>query len=82
MYSTYILYSKSKNQYYTGQCEDISLRLGQHNTGRNRSTKTGIPWEVVFIKQFGTRAEATFLESKIKKRGAGRFLDDLQAKRG
>jgi hypothetical protein len=37
-----------------------------------------VPWETVYIKNFSTRAEATSLELKIKKRGAGKFLEDIE----
>lgn len=78
MFTTYILFSNSTKKFYTGHCEDFSVRLEQHNSGRNKSTKSGMPWEIVFSKQFTTRAEATSLEIKIKKRGAKRFLEDLK----
>jgi putative endonuclease len=78
MFTTYILFSNSTQKFYTGHCEDFSVRLEQHNSGRNKSTKSGGPWVIAFSKQFNTRAEAMSLEIKIKKRGAKRFLEDLR----
>jgi len=78
MFTTYILFSNSTQRFYTGHCEDFSVRLEQHNSGRNKSTKYGIPWEIAFSRYFNSRAEATSLEIKIKKRGAKRFLEDLK----
>jgi len=37
-----------------------------------------VPWEVIHTREFATRSEATALETKIKKRGAERFLSDTQ----
>jgi putative endonuclease len=36
----------------------------------------GIPWTIVFTREFKTRSEAYELEMKIKSRGARRFLED------
>ena len=49
----------------------------EHNSGETKSIRNGIPWEVVWQTQLPSRAEAMQLESKIKKRGAKRFLEDL-----
>jgi putative endonuclease len=76
MFTTYILFSKTTQKYYTGHCEDFSIRIHQHNSGNNKSTKAGIPWEIRFTKQSSSRYEAMKLENQIKKRGAKRFLED------
>ncbi|MEI6456411.1 MAG: GIY-YIG nuclease family protein [bacterium] len=49
MYTTYIQYSSSRNRFYSGHCEEMTKRFEQHNSGRNKSTKSGIPWKIVFI---------------------------------
>lgn len=45
-YCVYMLYSESVDKYYVGSCEDIGVRLAQHNSGRNKSTKYGVLWQV------------------------------------
>jgi len=47
MYFAYILYSKAKDRYYVGHTHNLELRLERHNSGWSRSTKSGIPWEIV-----------------------------------
>ncbi|HEY9184811.1 MAG TPA: GIY-YIG nuclease family protein [Salegentibacter sp.] len=76
----YILFSEKPSRYYVGQTANIEDRLKRHNAGRVISTKNGMPWKLV--KQFPVegRSEALKLERKIKKRGAERFLDDLNKK--
>jgi len=81
LYYTYILYSKSLQKYYTGQTENISRRLEEHNRGKTSFMKSGIPWIIVFSKEFSTRSEAMALEKQIKKRGASRFIEDQSLKR-
>ena len=56
--------------YYIGQIRDINSRLNRHNLGQVRSTKTGIPWKLIYCIELKTRSEALILEKKIKKRGA------------
>ena len=74
----YILYSQTIGQYYTGQTQDLDLRIKQHNTGKGAHTSKGIPWSVVWFEECETRSLAMRLEKKIKKRGAKRFLEDLE----
>ena len=75
-YSVYILFSKITKRYYTGQTQDIDNRISEHNSGETTSIKNGIPWKLVWVMEVGSRSEAVLLESKIKKRGAKRFLSD------
>ena len=75
-YYVYILYSERKCKYYTGSCENIHIRLEQHNNGLSHYTKIGIPWKLVKLLETENRTEALKLENKIKKRGTQRFLND------
>ena len=75
MFVVYILFSKKRSRYYVGQTSDINKRLERHNQGKVPSTKTGVPWGLVLQIEVESRSEALFLERKIKKRGAKRYLD-------
>jgi putative endonuclease len=77
MFHTYILYSKSIQQFYTGQTVDLDNRLYEHNSGETKSIAKGLPWVLVWSVVCGTRSEAMQWEKKIKSRGAKRFLMDL-----
>jgi len=57
-FSVYILYSPAHNKYYIGSCEDLGMRLEQHNKGRNKSTRFGAPWELKYTASFPTRSMA------------------------
>jgi len=76
MFTVYILFSNSIQKYYTGSTQDLQNRLLEHNSAETKSIRNGTPWEVIWQKQLPTRAEAMNLESKIKKRGAKRFIED------
>ena len=77
MYEVYVIYSRSLHRHYVGQTKDFGSRLGRHNSGKVPSTKHGVPWEVLFTQKVTSRSEAVRLESKIKKRGAKRYLEEL-----
>ncbi|MBG6061374.1 putative endonuclease [Flavobacterium sp. CG_9.1] len=77
MYIVYIIQSETSFKYYTGQTHDLADRLYRHNSGFSLSTKSGMPWILIYQVEHSTRSEAMILENKIKKRGAKRFLEDL-----
>ena len=78
MFIVYILHSQVVDEFYCGQTNDLQKRLLRHNSGETRSSKHGIPWNVVGYLSFETRSEAMNLEKAIKKRGIKRWLEQNQ----
>ncbi|GAA4775479.1 MULTISPECIES: GIY-YIG nuclease family protein [Flavobacterium] len=76
MFYVYILFSENKNKFYVGQTNNLEDRIRRHNAGHEISTKNGVPWKIIIHFVLESRAEAIALESKIKKRGAKRYLID------
>ena len=76
MHIVYILYSFSIEQYYCGETANLIDRLSHHNAGRSKSTKRGIPWELVKVIECKNSSEARVLEKQIKGRGIKRWLED------
>ena len=79
LYYVYIIYSQSLERYYVGSTEDVERRLQQHNAGRSKSTRAGVPWKLVHTESFATRSDAIVRERKIKGRGIARYLADIQS---
>ena len=77
-YTVYIIFSDELNRYYVGQTENFENRLEHHNQGRNKYTSKGAPWKFIHKIVVIDRSAAILLESKIKKRGIKRFLDDIK----
>jgi len=75
----YILYSLSKDKYYIGSCENVDIRLIRHNSGRNHSTKSGIPWELKKIEVYNLRREAYQREVFIKRMKSRKFIEQVIA---
>jgi len=65
-YYLYVLRSEKNGQYYIGSTGSLEDRLERHNGGRSKSTKSGIPWQPVYIEEFSNRSEAVKREKKIK----------------
>ncbi len=43
------------------------------------STRHGTPWKLIHFQTFPSRSDACRKELKIKKRGIGRYLNDLKS---
>jgi putative endonuclease len=78
MFRVYIIHSISCNKYYTGHTQDLDNRLNEHNSEETKSIQGCSPWILVWQREVESRGEA----NKIKKRGAGRFLRDLNIFQG
>jgi len=66
MFTLYILQSITTNKFYIGHTEDIQRRLLEHNAGKSSSTKSGVPWKIVYTEQYGNRSDAMQRERKLK----------------
>lgn len=71
MYYVYILRSKKDGDFYTGMTNDLQRRLHEHNGGFVNSTKTRIPFELLYSETFVSREQARTKEKWFKS-GAGR----------
>ena len=68
MYYVYILVSLVDSSLYTGQCQNVRLRLKKHNSRQVISTRRKVPWRLGYFECFDTRREAMSRESEFKKR--------------
>ncbi|MBC8491601.1 MAG: GIY-YIG nuclease family protein [Candidatus Marinimicrobia bacterium] len=73
----YIIYSKSRDKYYIGYTHDLNLRLVHHNDGWTRSTKSGIPWKLVYSEKFESRSQAMKREKEIKCMKSRKYIESL-----
>ncbi|HEY48654.1 MAG TPA: GIY-YIG nuclease family protein [Dehalococcoidia bacterium] len=80
MYYVYILKSQRKGGFYTGFTKDVVKRLSQHNTGKVKSTKHLIPFDLVYSEAYQNAAEARKREYYIKSQKSRQFIEQLIAK--
>lgn len=74
MYYAYVIKSINAGFYYKGHCEDLQLRLKQHNSGMTESIKSYIPFVLVYFEEFETREEAIKREKYFKTAAGRKFL--------
>ncbi|AFN74590.1 hypothetical protein MROS_1353 [Melioribacter roseus P3M-2] len=53
------------------------MRLERHNSGNSRSTKHGIPWEIVYFEVYPMKSEAMKREYEIKRRKSRKYIEEL-----
>jgi putative endonuclease len=76
---TYILFSSNINKFYVGFTSlKLDERIRRHNSNHKGFTGKTNDWEIVWKQEFLTKTEALKKEKAIKKRGAKRFLKDLE----
>ena len=80
MYHTYILQSGKNGAYYIGSTSDISRRLAEHNSGKVRSTKTGVPWDIYYVEAAQDRKTAILRERRIKSWKSRSMIEKLRFK--
>jgi predicted GIY-YIG superfamily endonuclease len=66
MFYTYILLSSKSHIFYYGSTKDLKKRIELHNQGEVRSTKSGIPWQLVWYSAFATEKLARDFECYLK----------------
>ena len=64
-------------RFYIGSCENTEIRLQQHNMKRTPSTKSSVPWEIVYTEEFSTRSDAVKREYEIKRKKSRKYIEYL-----
>ena len=59
----------SRKKYYIGSTNDLRRRMIEHNSGKNKSTKYGIPWKLIYYEAYRTEQLAWEREKILKQRG-------------
>lgn len=73
----YIIKSQINDKYYIGVSNNVAKRLKQHNTQKEKSTKSGAPWTLVYIEKYDSRGNAMIRERFIKKQKSHKWIDRL-----
>ncbi len=76
-FTLYILFSEKNKKYYVGSCQNMEERITRHNSGRNKSTHSGMPWKIIYQEKFDTRSDAVARELSIKKKKSKIFIEKL-----
>ena len=77
MYFVYVLRSERTGRLYVGQTENVEDRVRRHNSGTQLSTKAHLPWQLVRVERFESRAEACRREREIKAKKSRAWIEWL-----
>ena len=82
MYYVYILENEN-GKHYIGCTNDLSKRIREHNSGRNKSTKNKGRWRLIYKEEFNVKEEAFLREKQIKSyKGGEAFKKLLSTRKG
>jgi putative endonuclease len=76
-YFVYILKGLKNGKYYIGSTSDVVARLNFHNAGLQRSTKSRIPFVLIFQETFSDKTSALKRENQIKNFKGGEAFKKL-----
>jgi len=74
MFYTYVLRSVAKNILYIGYTGDLRRRFAEHNQSLNFSTKSGVPWELIYYEACIHEQDAKRREKYLKTNQGSRLL--------
>jgi len=70
MWYVYVLQNR-KRHWYIGSTKDLRKRILRHNSGKNKSTKYGMPWKLIYCEVSLDKRDARAREKYLKS-GMGR----------
>jgi len=71
MYYVYLLQSKKDKSFYVGCTSDLRRRFMEHNLGKSLSTKSKIPFVLIYYEAFRNKKDAFKRERTLKYFGQG-----------
>jgi putative endonuclease len=77
-YTVYALVSEVDSRIYVGFTENISRRLGEHNSGSTRSTKGYRPWYLLHAEECEDRPSARKREKHLKSGVGKEYLKSIR----
>jgi putative endonuclease len=77
MYYVYVLYSEKLNKRYISSTSDVNNRLKEHNNGKSKFTKAGVPWKLIYQESHQSNHEARSRELFLKSGVGRKFLDQI-----
>ena len=66
MFYIYILESKKDKNLYIGSTRNLKQRVQEHNKGKNKSTKSRIPYKLIFYESYINKKDALKREKYLK----------------
>ncbi|MEA1936653.1 MAG: GIY-YIG nuclease family protein [Patescibacteria group bacterium] len=72
MFYVYVIRSTKKKYHYIGYTSNLRKRLQEHNSGKTKSIKHLIPFELIYYEAYNTDNLARKREINLKKNAAAK----------
>jgi len=66
LFYVYVIKSKKDNCCYIGSTNDLERRIEEHNAGLVFSTKSRIPFEIIYYEAYRSESDARDREKNLK----------------
>ncbi|MBU1062533.1 MAG: GIY-YIG nuclease family protein [Candidatus Omnitrophica bacterium] len=76
MYYVYVLKSLKDNNFYTGFTDNLDRRIEEHNNGKEPSTKSRLPFRLVYYEGCLYKGDAIAREKQLKTGRGKKYLRD------
>ena len=73
MWYVYVLQNQKKH-WNIGSTKDLRKRILRHNSGKNKSTKYGLPWKLIYYEACLNKEDARAREKYLKSGMGRRYL--------
>ena len=77
MFYVYAIKSENKNYVYVGLTNNPNRRLAQHNSKKEKTTRSYAPYKAILTEEYQTRIEARQREKYLKSGIGKEFLKSL-----
>ncbi|MEW6408781.1 MAG: GIY-YIG nuclease family protein [Nitrospirota bacterium] len=74
MIYTYVLQSLKDHKWYTGSTRNLKRRIEDHNNGRIQSTKSRMPFKIIYYEACLNEHDARMREKYLKTAWGKRYL--------
>ena len=79
-YYTYVLESLKNKSLYIGYTSNLKKRFEEHNSGKSKATRPFIPYKLIHLEGFVSRADAKGREVYLKSGWGRKTLQKLLAR--
>ena len=77
IFYVYIVFSVKLHKFYVGSTNNLQRRFEDHNRGKTKFAKQGMPWKLVYHEAFPDRYSAYNREMEIKKKKSRQYIERL-----
>jgi len=74
MYYVYVLHGQVDRDFYTGFTQNIEKQVGEHNSGKVKSTKSRIPLKLIYYEAYLEKQDVLKREAFLKSGAGKRFI--------